>query len=125
MLSAESSGAVGLPVLLLGLVGLVLAAPLASFSLLVAAALLAGVGHGIGFLGAQDELNRIAPDERRGEVTAAFITCIYVLVGMSVVSVGLLDLRLSLTLAVSIVAAGLGGAALATAFWSARVHAVL
>jgi hypothetical protein len=80
--------------------------------------LLAGAGHGIGFLGAQDELNRIAPDDRRGEVTAAFITCIYVLVGASVIAVGVLDIRLPLSVAVAVVAAVLASAALATAAWS-------
>jgi MFS family permease len=117
-LAAESSAPVGLVLLVLGLAALVAASPLGSLALLVAGALLAGAGHGIGFLGAQDELNRIAPDDRRGEVTAAFITCIYVLVGASVIAVGVLDIRLPLSVAVAVVAAVLASAALATAAWS-------
>jgi len=44
-------------------------------------ALLAGVGHGLAFLNAQDELNAIAPAERRGEVTAALMLCMHTLPG--------------------------------------------
>jgi MFS family permease len=116
-IDVRSSGPIGLGLLALGLLALVLAAPLASVAALVAGALLAGAGHGIGFLGAQDELNRIAPDEQRGEVTAAFITGIYALVGTSVIAVGVLDLRVSLSLAVAIVAGALAAAALAAAAW--------
>ena len=36
--------------------------------------LLAGAGHGVGFLGAQAQLNAAAPPLRRGEVNAAFYT---------------------------------------------------
>ena len=89
------------------------ASPLRSLALLLAAAMLTGAGHGIGFLYAQDDLNRIAPGERRGEVTAAFITCIY----GSVIAVGLLDTRISLTVAVGIVAAVLAVTALAAGAW--------
>jgi hypothetical protein len=61
----------------------------------------------------RDDLNRIAPGDRRGEVTAAFITRIYVAVAGSVITVGLLDTRVSLAVAVGIVAAALSGLALA------------
>jgi hypothetical protein len=54
----------------------------------------------------------IAPAARRGEVTAAFICCIYVCVGVSVVATGLLALRLSLRAAVGIVTLVLAGLAL-------------
>jgi len=53
----------------------------------------AGAGHGLAFLNAQEELNHIAPQERRGEVTAVFIACIYFLVASAVIGTGLLDLR--------------------------------
>jgi len=95
----------------------VVASPLRSLALLLAAAVLTGAGHGIGFLYAQDDLNRIAPGVRRGEVTAAFITCIYVAVAGSVIAVGLLDTRISLTVAVGIVAAVLAVTALAAGAW--------
>ena len=74
-------------------------------------------------LGAQDELNRVAPDERRGEVTAAFITCIYALVAVFVIGIGLLGLRLSLPVALSAVAALLAATAVGTAVWHLRTPA--
>jgi hypothetical protein len=98
----------------------VLASPLHSLAILLAGALLAGGGHGLGFLDAQDQLNRIAPDEHRGEVTAAFVGCIYALVGASVVATGLLDLDFSLAVSVAAVAVVLGGAAIGTAAWHLR-----
>ena len=107
----------GLVLLAIGLAGLVVASPLGSLALLLAAAVLTGAGHGIGFLYAQDDLNRIAPGDRRGEVTAAFITCIYVAVAGSVIAVGLLDTRISLTVAVGFVAAVLAVTALAAGAW--------
>jgi type III secretory pathway component EscR len=78
---------------------------------------LTGAGHGIGFLYAQDDLNRIAPADRRGEVTAAFITCIYVAVAGSVIAVGLLDSRTSLAVGVAIVASVLAAIALSAGAW--------
>jgi predicted MFS family arabinose efflux permease len=116
-LTARAGQPLGLALLALGLLALVLASPFPSLALLLAGALLAGTGHGIGFLGAQDELNRIAPGDRRGEVTAAFISCIYLVVASSVIGVGLLDLRLSLAASVDAVACVLGVTALATAAW--------
>jgi MFS family permease len=82
--------AAGLGLLVVGLLALVLASPLGATGLLVAAAIVAGAGHGVGFLASQHELNRIAPDKRRGEVNAAFYTCIYVGVSTSVIGVGVL-----------------------------------
>ncbi len=107
----------GLVLLALGLAGLVGASPLGSLPLLLVAAVLTGAGHGIGFLYAQDDLNRIAPADRRGEVTAAFITCIYVAVAGSVIAVGLLDTRTSLAVGVAIVASVLAAIALSAGAW--------
>jgi MFS family permease len=112
--------ALGLVVLALGLGALVAAAPSGSLAVLILGALLSGGGHGLAFLHAQDELNDIAPAERRGEVTAAFICCIYLVVGGSVIATGLLDLEVSLSVAVEIVAVALAAGALATAAWQAR-----
>jgi hypothetical protein len=52
-------------------------------------------------------------------VTAAFICCIYLVVAGAVIASGLLDLRLSLSVAVGAVALVLA-AAVATAGWQAR-----
>jgi MFS family permease len=113
--------AVGLLLLCAGLIVLIVAAPLGSLPLMIVGAVAAGFGHGLAFLNAQQELNEVAPQERRGEVTAAFIACIYALLATSVVGSGLLDEYLSLTAAVSVVAACLAALAAAVAAWHARV----
>jgi MFS family permease len=117
--SLHADEAVGLAVLALGLLALVAAAPLHSLPLLVAGAVTTGAGHGIAFLNAQEELNAIAPAARRGEVTAAFIGCIYFLVAAGVISTGLLDLRFSLPLSVGAVALVLAVSAVVSAARSA------
>ncbi|HEU0193327.1 MAG TPA: MFS transporter [Gaiellales bacterium] len=107
----------GLTVLAVSLVVLIAASPAHSVALLFAGSLAAGAGHGAAFLNAQEELNRVAPGDRRGEVTAAFIACIYVLVGTSVVGVGVLDSWASLAVAVGIVSALLLALAVVAALW--------
>jgi MFS family permease len=109
--------AAGLALLAAGLVGLVLAHPLGTIAWLIAGAVIAGAGHGVGFLAAQHDLNRIAPRERRGEVTAAFYTCIYLGVSVSVVGVGLLGHATSLYTAIVVFSVVMGVAALLVAAW--------
>jgi MFS family permease len=120
-LEPRTGQAIGLVLLAVGLGGLVLASPLGSLGFLIAAGLAAGAGHGLGFLNAQDELNAIAPAEHRGEVTAAFISCIYLVVASSVIATGLLDRWLSLSVAVGGVAVVLAAVALATSAWQAAM----
>jgi MFS family permease len=119
-LPTPAAQAGGLSLLALGLVALVVASPLHSLTVLLMGAVAAGFGHGVGFLSAQDELNAIAPAERRGEVTAAFIGCIYLVVGSSVIGTGLLDRWLSLSVAVSVIAIVLAVVAAATVPWHIR-----
>jgi MFS family permease len=109
--------AVGLGLLAIGLVGLVLASPLGSVVVLIAAAAVAGAGHGVGFLAGQHDLNRIAPEERRGEVNAAFYSCIYLGVSASVIGVGLLGSVASLYTGVVVFSVITGAAALSVAGW--------
>jgi MFS family permease len=112
--------AFGLLLLTLGLGALVAGAPFHSLAAFLGGAIAAGAGHGLAFLNAQEELNDLAPAERRGEVTAAFISCIYFLVATAVISAGVLDRLLSLTLAVTIVAVVLMTLAAATTMWQLK-----
>jgi MFS family permease len=109
--------AAGLVFLAIGLVGLVLASPLHAVAYLIVGAVIAGVGHGVGFLAAQHDLNRIAPDDRRGEVSSAFYTCIYLGVSVSVIGVGLLGDATSLYTGIVVFSAVTGSAALVVAAW--------
>jgi MFS family permease len=111
------SQALGLGLLTTGLVALVLASVTDNAIVLVAASVLAGTGHGLGFLGAQDDLNRIAPPERRGEINAALYTCIYLGVALPVIGVGVLADLTTLTTAVVVFAFVTGTAAVSVALW--------
>jgi len=105
----------GLLLLAAGLTAVVAAGQLGSLALLVAGAACAGAGHGLAFVNAQQELNELAPADRRGEITSAFIAAIYFLVACSVVGAGALDEWVSLSLAVGIVAGVLVALALTCA----------
>jgi MFS family permease len=111
----------GLTLLAVGLALLVLSALTESLLTILLGAVVTGVGHGLGYLHAQDELNTVAPDDRRAEVSSAFVCCIYVVVGVSVIGVGLLEEAASLTRAVGLVGGVLTVAALVTAVWQLRV----
>jgi MFS family permease len=115
----------GLALVAAGLVALVLAFPLHSLVALFASALLGGAGHGLAFLGAQADINELAPIERRGEVTAAFISCIYFGVATSAIGVGVLSTTLSLRAAVTIFAVAVGVTAAVATAWhlAARIRA--
>jgi MFS family permease len=109
--------AVGLAVLAAGLVVLVVSAAVGLVVLVLLAAVVIGAGHGLTFLRAQDELNAIAPPAQRGEISAAFVCCIYALVGGAVVGVGLLAERFPLTRSVQIIGALLAVGSLGAAGW--------
>ena len=79
--------------------------------------MLAGAGLGLAYFGAQTEVNRIAPPERRGEVTAAFITCQYVFVSVTAISVGLLSDAASLAAAVRAAGTAIALLAVCVAAW--------
>jgi MFS family permease len=116
-LTNRAAQAAGLGLLALGLVFLVAALPLHSLAVVIAGAVLAGAGHGLGFLASQTDINDVAPEERRGEVTSAFAMCIYAGVATSVIGVGLLTLRLSLFASVAAFAGAIAAVAVATACW--------
>ena len=107
----------GLALLVAGIAALVSAFPTRSLALVVAGAVLAGAGLGLAYFGAQTEVNRIAPPERRGEVTAAFITCQYVFVSVTAISVGLLSDAASLAAAVRAAGTAIALLAVCVAAW--------
>jgi hypothetical protein len=80
-------------------------------------AVITGVGHGVAFLHAQDELNSPVPADRRGEVSAAFVCVVYLPVGGSVIAIGLLEEVRGLGLGVGAVGALLTLGATMLAGW--------
>jgi MFS family permease len=117
--SRRRDQAIGLALLAAGLAALVAAGWAGSLAVLAAGAACAGAGHGLAFINAQQELNDLAPAERRGEVTAAFIAVLYAVVGTAVIGVGALDELLSLRASFAAVAVAVLVVALATAVWHA------
>jgi MFS family permease len=109
----------GLGLVIVGLVALVVAFPAHSLALVLAAALLGGIGHGMAFLGAQAGVNAVAPPDRRGEITAAFFVCVYLGVAVSAIGVGLLATLASLYTAVFVFAVVTGAACVAAIAWHA------
>jgi len=110
----------GLVLLVAGLVALVAAFPAHSLALMLTASVLTGTGHGVAFLGAQSHVNRLAPPERRGEVTAAFLAIIYFGVAISVIGVGFVSDATSLDTAVALFSAAIGAIAALTALVISR-----
>jgi hypothetical protein len=115
--------AAGLALLAAGLLALVLASPAQSAALLVTGAILAGGGHGVAVLAAQDDLARIAPEGQRAEVSAAFYVCVYLGVAVPVIGIGVLAVVTTLYTAVAAFAAVTGSGALAVAAWHWRNRA--
>lgn len=107
----------GLMMVVAGVGLLVLAFPLGSLLCMLAAAALAGFGNGTALFGAQTEINLLAPRERRGEVTAAFIASLYGGVAVTAVGAGLLADAYGLSTAVAVIGAIVAGVAAMTALW--------
>lgn len=107
----------GLTLLAVGLLALVLAKAINAPVLLVIGAVLAGGGHGLAFLAAQDNLTQIAPEEQRAEISAAFYVCIYLGVALPVIGIGVLAAAISLFTGITVFAAVTGTASLALAAW--------
>jgi MFS family permease len=117
---AAEAQAGGLTLLAVGLLALVLATPLDAPALLILGAVLAGAGHGFAILAAQDSLTRIAPEDQRAAISAAFYVCVYLGVALPVIGVGVLAATISLYTAVSVFAAITGTTALLVAAWHLR-----
>lgn len=110
----------GLVSLVAGLAALVGAFPAKSLVLIVAAALFAGAGLGLTYFGSQAEVNQLAPGARRGEVTAAFLTCVYLGVAATAISTGLLSDAYSLPTAIAVVCGVAGATALVAVGWQLK-----
>jgi predicted MFS family arabinose efflux permease len=119
----QRAEAVGLMLLAAGLGAVAAAFSLRSIWVLLAGTILAGVGHGLGFLGALAMVNRIAPSAHRADVTSSLYVITYLGVSLPVIGVGLLAGWLSLALAVCVFAAVTAAAALAVAALAAQTRA--
>jgi MFS family permease len=116
-MTPERAQPLGLCLLIAGIGALLAALPLNSLSLVLAAALLAGSGLGLAYFGSQATINALALPERRGEITAAFITCVYLAVSFTVIGTGLMSDALSLSTAVAITGSVIAAVAAVATAW--------
>ena len=107
----------GLLLLCAGLVVLAAGSRTGWLPVLLTSSVVVGLGHGLAVLAAQADLNDMAPAQRRGEVTAAFICGIYALLGTTVTGIGALASAVAFPTAVAAVAGCLALVALAAAAW--------
>jgi MFS family permease len=115
--AAERDQSLGLALVVVSLGALVAAFPGHSLTLVLLAAVVGGIGHGMAFLGAQTDVNAIAPPDRRGEVTAAFFVCVYLGVAVSAIGVGLVATLASLYTAVVVFSCVTGAACVGAVVW--------
>ncbi len=92
----------GLGLLTVGLLALILTARFKLVVLLLAAAVLAGCGLGLAFMGALGDISEIAPVDRKGDIVASFYVVTYIGTAIPVIDVGLIALHASLFAAVQI-----------------------
>ena len=78
----------GLVMLPVGLAGIVLAVPLYSAALLVAATLVAGAGQGLAFMGSMALVNKVAPAGQRADVASSFYIVSYLGVALPAIGIG-------------------------------------
>lgn len=67
-----------------------------SLALLIAGAIVAGLGQGLGFRAGLSEIALAAPADRRGEITSTFFVVLYVAISIPVIGVGLAANKLGL-----------------------------
>jgi MFS family permease len=97
----------GLPVLLGGLVLLVVALGATSLPLLALGAAVLGLGVGSTFMGSVTLIDRISPEESRGEILAAFYLVGYLSLAVPTIGVAELSVTLGLRLAGAVFGAAL------------------
>lgn len=95
----------GLGVLAAGLAVLLAAGATRSLPLVIAAAVIAGAGQGLAFMGATRQASRLASGSAHAAVISAFYAATYLGVGIPVIGVGLLATATATTTAVGVFAA--------------------
>lgn len=103
-----------------GLAAIVAAVPAGSAALLLAGALLAGVGLGLAFMGGLGLVSRVAPPENRAEVLSACYVIIYLGESIPVLGVGYGADLFGLFPAVAAFAVSIGGLGLLAALLASR-----
>jgi predicted MFS family arabinose efflux permease len=115
--AASRAGLVGTAIALAALLG---AVPARSLALFAAGSTIAGVAHGLGYLGAQSAVNRIGTPAARARLSARFYAATYLCIGITLLAIGALTAPLGLYGALAVVAAAAALAALLLAGLTTR-----
>lgn len=98
----------GLGLLTASLALLIAVGTVHSLGLLLGATVLAGIGQGLGFLGAMTEISQAAPPDRHADVLSSFYVVTYLGTGLPIIGVGFLATALGLMPAIRAFAAVTG-----------------
>lgn len=93
---------IGLAVMILGVVTLIVADLNKALIALLIAALLAGLGQGLSFMGSLGDINEIAPENRKGDIVASYYVVVYVGTALPAIGVGVLAQLASLSTAIQV-----------------------
>jgi len=92
----------GLISLMIGLSLILIARIYSSIVILLAAAIVSGIGFGTTYMGAIDVINRISPPDKRGNVTSFFYAISYAALGIPIIGLGFAALSLNIFAAVQV-----------------------
>lgn len=94
----------GLIALIIGLSQILLTSIYPSLVILLTAAIFSGIGFGTVYMGAIGVINRIAPSDKRGDVTSSFYAITYTALGIPIIGLGFIAQYFNLFAAVQIFA---------------------
>lgn len=95
---------IGLAMMIAGLGALLAAGTTLSLGGLLAAAVLAGLGQGLAFMGSLGDIGEMAPPGRKADVVASYYVVVYVGTAVPVIGVGVLSTATGLVTAVQVFA---------------------
>ena len=118
-LPARSRLPIGMGLLLVGLLAITAALAAGRLPILIAAIVVAGIGHGIAFRGGLSSISKASPKGQASAVVATYFVVAYVAISIPVVAVGLLSRPFGL------LPAGIGFAAVASALCTVSLILIL
>jgi MFS family permease len=79
----------GLLSVIIGLIFILLTSTYHSFALFITGAVISGIGFGTTFMGAVNVINRISPEDKRGDVSSSFYAISYFALGIPIIGLGI------------------------------------
>ncbi len=79
----------GLLSVIIGLIFILLTSTYHIFALFITGAIISGIGFGTTFMGAVNIINRISPEDKRGDVSSSFYAISYFALGIPIIGLGI------------------------------------